>query len=143
MLIICPSCNTGLEILAFPCNQFGGQEPGSIEDIQQMVCTRFKAEYPIFDKVATTQIFLSSGDVISFHVTSIQECYHVLTSSLSLWSRLMWMAIMLLHCTNFWNQAKVVSLGMVSSGTSPNSSSTKKDVLLIATLQLLLQLAWR
>ncbi|KAG5593196.1 hypothetical protein H5410_043710 [Solanum commersonii] len=41
----------GLEILAFPCNQFGGQEPGSIEDIQQMVCTRFKAEYPIFDKV--------------------------------------------------------------------------------------------
>ncbi|XP_055821518.1 probable phospholipid hydroperoxide glutathione peroxidase [Solanum dulcamara] len=41
----------GLEILAFPCNQFGEQEPGSIEDIQQMVCTRFKAEYPIFDKV--------------------------------------------------------------------------------------------
>lgn len=41
----------GLEILAFPCNQFGGQEPGSIEEIQNMVCTRFKAEYPIFDKV--------------------------------------------------------------------------------------------
>ncbi|CAN4077740.1 unnamed protein product [Withania somnifera] len=41
----------GLEILAFPCNQFAGQEPGSIEEIEQMVCTRFKAEYPIFDKV--------------------------------------------------------------------------------------------
>ncbi|CAK9184609.1 unnamed protein product [Ilex paraguariensis] len=41
----------GLEILAFPCNQFGAQEPGSNEEIQQFACTRFKAEYPIFDKV--------------------------------------------------------------------------------------------
>eukprot|EP00250_Pteridium_aquilinum_P019626 c24499_g2_i1 orf=328-825(-) len=41
----------GLEILAFPCNQFGGQEPGSNEEIQEFACTRFKAEYPIFDKV--------------------------------------------------------------------------------------------
>ncbi|KAH7447032.1 hypothetical protein KP509_01G088500 [Ceratopteris richardii] len=41
----------GLEILAFPCNQFGGQEPGTNEQIQEFACTRFKAEYPIFDKV--------------------------------------------------------------------------------------------
>ncbi|KAI5655502.1 hypothetical protein M9H77_32689 [Catharanthus roseus] len=41
----------GLEILAFPCNQFGSQEPGNNEEIQQFVCTRFKAEFPIFDKV--------------------------------------------------------------------------------------------
>ncbi|GAA0175047.1 peroxidase [Lithospermum erythrorhizon] len=41
----------GLEILAFPCNQFGSQEPGSNEEIQQFACTRFKAEFPIFDKV--------------------------------------------------------------------------------------------
>jgi glutathione peroxidase len=41
----------GLEILAFPCNQFLGQEPGNNEEIQQTVCTRFKAEFPIFDKV--------------------------------------------------------------------------------------------
>ncbi|KAI3468745.1 hypothetical protein Pfo_025408 [Paulownia fortunei] len=41
----------GLEILAFPCNQFGSQEPGTNEEIQEFVCTRFKAEYPIFDKV--------------------------------------------------------------------------------------------
>ncbi|KAL2543676.1 putative phospholipid hydroperoxide glutathione peroxidase 6 [Forsythia ovata] len=41
----------GLEILAFPCNQFGSQEPGSNEEIEQFACTRFKAEYPIFDKV--------------------------------------------------------------------------------------------
>ncbi|RYR58744.1 hypothetical protein Ahy_A05g024624 [Arachis hypogaea] len=40
----------GLEILAFPCNQFGAQEPGSNEEIANFVCTRFKAEFPIFDK---------------------------------------------------------------------------------------------
>ncbi|KAI5426739.1 putative glutathione peroxidase 5 [Lathyrus oleraceus] len=41
----------GLEILAFPCNQFLNQEPGSSEDAEQFACTRFKAEYPIFGKV--------------------------------------------------------------------------------------------
>ncbi|KMZ67630.1 putative phospholipid hydroperoxide glutathione peroxidase 6,mitochondrial [Zostera marina] len=39
------------EILAFPCNQFGGQEPGTNEQIVEFACTCFKAEYPIFDKV--------------------------------------------------------------------------------------------
>eukprot|EP00252_Welwitschia_mirabilis_P016145 TRINITY_DN35676_c0_g1_i1.p1 TRINITY_DN35676_c0_g1~~TRINITY_DN35676_c0_g1_i1.p1 ORF type:complete len:200 (-),score=26.80 TRINITY_DN35676_c0_g1_i1:280-879(-) len=43
--------NKGLEILAFPCNQFAGQEPGTNEEIAQTVCTRFKAEFPVFDKV--------------------------------------------------------------------------------------------
>ncbi|KAF5465314.1 hypothetical protein F2P56_015335 [Juglans regia] len=41
----------GFEILAFPCNQFAGQEPGSNEEIQEVVCTMFKAEFPIFDKI--------------------------------------------------------------------------------------------
>lgn len=41
----------GFEILAFPCNQFGAQESGSNEQIKQFACTRFKAEFPIFDKV--------------------------------------------------------------------------------------------
>ncbi|KAL5199311.1 hypothetical protein ABZP36_020514 [Zizania latifolia] len=41
----------GFEILAFPCNQFGAQEPGSNPQIKQFACTRFKAEFPIFDKV--------------------------------------------------------------------------------------------
>ncbi|CAM6097417.1 unnamed protein product [Calypogeia fissa] len=41
----------GLEILAFPCNQFGGQEPGSNEQIKEFACTRYKAEFPIFNKV--------------------------------------------------------------------------------------------
>ncbi|XP_061988864.1 probable phospholipid hydroperoxide glutathione peroxidase [Rosa rugosa] len=41
----------GFEILAFPCNQFGAQEPGSNEEIEEFVCTRFKSEFPIFDKI--------------------------------------------------------------------------------------------
>lgn len=41
----------GLEILAFPCNQFLYQEPGSSQDAQEFACTRYKAEYPIFQKV--------------------------------------------------------------------------------------------
>jgi glutathione peroxidase len=41
----------GLEILAFPCNQFGGEEPGDNAQIAEVACSRFKAEFPIFDKV--------------------------------------------------------------------------------------------
>ncbi|XP_074582524.1 putative glutathione peroxidase 2 [Curcuma longa] len=41
----------GFEILAFPCNQFMSQEPGSNEEIQEVACTIFKAEFPIFDKI--------------------------------------------------------------------------------------------
>ncbi|KAK9716564.1 hypothetical protein RND81_06G242300 [Saponaria officinalis] len=40
----------GLQVLAFPCNQFGDEEPGSNTEIVDFVCTRFKSEFPIFDK---------------------------------------------------------------------------------------------
>lgn len=43
--------NSGLEILAFPCNQFGEEEPGSNEQIVDFVCSRFKSEFPVFGKV--------------------------------------------------------------------------------------------
>ncbi|XP_058082166.1 probable phospholipid hydroperoxide glutathione peroxidase isoform X2 [Magnolia sinica] len=43
--------NQDFEVLAFPCNQFGSEEPGDNEQILDFVCTRFKAEFPIFDKV--------------------------------------------------------------------------------------------
>ncbi|CAJ1937450.1 unnamed protein product [Sphenostylis stenocarpa] len=41
----------GLEILAFPCNQFGEEEPGRNDQIKEFVCTRFKSEFPIFNKI--------------------------------------------------------------------------------------------
>ncbi|KAJ4727518.1 Glutathione peroxidase [Melia azedarach] len=41
----------GFEILAFPCNQFLKQEPGTSQEAEEFACTRYKAEYPIFQKV--------------------------------------------------------------------------------------------
>ncbi|MBL4909967.1 MAG: glutathione peroxidase [Alteromonadaceae bacterium] len=41
----------GLEILAFPCNQFGKQEKGSNEEIKSFCDLRFNIKFPLFDKV--------------------------------------------------------------------------------------------
>ncbi len=43
----------GLEILAFPCNQFGEQEPASNEEIQMFV-NNFGVTFPVFAKVSLT-----------------------------------------------------------------------------------------
>jgi len=40
----------GLEILGFPCNQFGGQEPGNAEQIQAFCSTKFSVTFPVFQK---------------------------------------------------------------------------------------------
>jgi glutathione peroxidase len=42
----------GLSVLGFPCNQFGGQEPGDNTQIEQFCETKFKVTFPLFDKVA-------------------------------------------------------------------------------------------
>lgn len=41
----------GLEILAFPCNQFGGQEPGTPEQIQNFCKVNFDVTFPLFAKI--------------------------------------------------------------------------------------------
>ena len=41
----------GLEILAFPCNQFGHQEPGSNEEIQQFCQLNYGLTFPVFGKI--------------------------------------------------------------------------------------------
>ena len=41
----------GFEVLAFPCNQFGGQEPGSAEEIATFCSITFDVTFPIFGKV--------------------------------------------------------------------------------------------
>lgn len=41
----------GLEILGFPCNQFGGQEPGTDAEIQEFCSTNFDVTFPVFAKV--------------------------------------------------------------------------------------------
>jgi glutathione peroxidase len=41
----------GLVVLGFPCNQFGGQEPGSAADIQQFCSLTYDVTFPMFEKV--------------------------------------------------------------------------------------------
>jgi len=41
----------GFEILAFPCNQFGGQEPGTSEEIQKFCRIKFSVTFPLFEKI--------------------------------------------------------------------------------------------
>ena len=41
----------GFVVLAFPCNQFGHQEPGSESEIQQFCTTRYDVSFPVFAKI--------------------------------------------------------------------------------------------
>ena len=38
-------------MLAFPCNQFGAQEPGSNQEIQEFAQSKFGAGFPMFEKI--------------------------------------------------------------------------------------------
>ncbi|KAK9815037.1 hypothetical protein WJX73_005711 [Symbiochloris irregularis] len=42
----------GFEVLAFPCNAFGQQEPGSLAEIQAFATEKYHATFPIFPKPA-------------------------------------------------------------------------------------------
>ncbi|MBK8983928.1 MAG: glutathione peroxidase [Ignavibacteria bacterium] len=42
----------GFEILAFPCNDFGGQEPGSNDEIRTFCESKYNVTFPLFDKIA-------------------------------------------------------------------------------------------
>jgi glutathione peroxidase len=44
-------CDSGLEVLGFPSNQFGGQEPGSEEQIAQFCEINYGVTFPMFAKV--------------------------------------------------------------------------------------------
>jgi glutathione peroxidase len=41
----------GLVVLGFPCNQFGGQEPGDEEAIGQFCLKKFDVTFPLFAKI--------------------------------------------------------------------------------------------
>lgn len=41
----------GFVILGFPCNQFGGQEPGTNEEIKQFCSSKYSVTFPLFDKI--------------------------------------------------------------------------------------------
>ncbi len=44
----------GFEILGFPANDFGGQEPGSNQEIQKFCSTSFSVSFPLFAKIPVT-----------------------------------------------------------------------------------------
>jgi len=41
----------GLEVLAFPCNQFGAQEPGSDTEIQSFCTLNYSIQFKVFSKI--------------------------------------------------------------------------------------------
>ena len=41
----------GFELLGFPCNDFGGQEPGTNEEIKNFCSLNYDVTFPMFDKV--------------------------------------------------------------------------------------------
>ena len=41
----------GFEVLGFPCNQFGGQEPGSAGEIEEFCSVNYGVTFPLFEKI--------------------------------------------------------------------------------------------
>ena len=41
----------GLRVVAFPCNQFGGQEPGTPEQIREFCTTKYDVTFDLFSKI--------------------------------------------------------------------------------------------
>ena len=41
----------GFAVLGFPCNQFGGQEPGNAADIEQFCAGNYAISFPMFAKI--------------------------------------------------------------------------------------------
>ena len=41
----------GFSVLAFPCNQFGGQEPGTEQEIESFCDLNYQTSFPLFSKI--------------------------------------------------------------------------------------------
>jgi glutathione peroxidase len=44
----------GFDILAFPANDFGGQEPGTSQEIQKFCTVSYNVTFPLFEKIVAT-----------------------------------------------------------------------------------------
>ena len=45
--------NKGLVVVGIPCNDFGGQEPGSASTIREFCTTRYEVDFPMLEKQST------------------------------------------------------------------------------------------
>jgi glutathione peroxidase len=43
----------GFSVLAFPCNDFGAQEPGAANEIREFCETKYRVTFPLFEKLQT------------------------------------------------------------------------------------------
>jgi len=41
----------GFAVLGFPCNQFGGQEPGDAQQIEEFCANKYDVSFPMFEKI--------------------------------------------------------------------------------------------
>lgn len=58
----------GFSVLAFPSNEFGGQEPGTMEEIEQFCRTRYDVTFDLFHKLVT------NGDAAHPLYRWLKEC---------------------------------------------------------------------
>ena len=54
----------GFEVLAFPCNQFGGQEPGSALEIKEFCSKNYGVSFLMTEKSVAKVKFLTSASLI-------------------------------------------------------------------------------
>lgn len=41
----------GFTVIGFPCNDFGGQEPGTVDEIQTFCRTKYAVSFPLMEKI--------------------------------------------------------------------------------------------
>lgn len=57
----------GFEVLGFPCNQFGSQEPGNAEEIANFCSLKYDVTFPLFAKI---EVNGSGADPLFKHLKS-------------------------------------------------------------------------
>jgi glutathione peroxidase len=55
----------GFSVLAFPCNDFGGQEPGELEEIKTFCGTNYGVTFPLYAKVHATGATTAPYDTLT------------------------------------------------------------------------------
>jgi len=99
----------GFEILAFPSNDFGGQEPGSNEEIKKFCELKFKTTFPLFAKIAV------KGD-------AAHPLYKYLTGLKENGGEVAW------NFNKFLVSPEGVVVAHLASGVDPTSDELKKKV---------------
>jgi glutathione peroxidase len=59
----------GLAILGFPCNQFGGQEPGTADEIREFCTTKYDVKFDLFSKIDVND---ENADPLYKYLTSVE-----------------------------------------------------------------------